>query len=140
MGTQFVTLVVSKHEISRAVNQSKSEKKLIGHVLLESGTIVKSQVKQALISQLKIRIGSIDGVETAAYEYVDGQGVRRPDAPNVDQVKLLFRGRFEHYMNRSKRENQVESHSDSGSFVRQKNRGRRWLNRFGLSLPQQGAW
>ncbi|MGB0589304.1 MAG: DUF4388 domain-containing protein [Myxococcota bacterium] len=140
MGTQFVTLGVSKHEISRAVNQSKSEKKLIGHVLLESGTIVKSQVKQALISQLKIRIGSIDGLETAEYEYVDGQGVRRSDAPNVDPVKLLFRGRFEHYMNRSKRENQVESHSYSGSFVRQRNRGRRWLNRFGLSLPQQGAW
>ena len=140
MGSQFVTLGISKHEISRAVNESKSEKKLIGHVLLESGSIIKSQVKQALISQLKIRIGSIDGLETANYEYTDAKGIRRPDAPNVDPVKLLFRGRFEHYLNRSKRENQVESNSFSGSFVRQRNRGRRWLNRFGLSLPQQGAW
>jgi hypothetical protein len=140
MGSQFVTLGVSKHEIGRAVNEGKSEKKLIGHVLLESGTIIKSQVKQALISQLKMRIGSIEGLETSDYEYIDGQGIRRSDAPNVDPVKLLFRGRFERYMNRSKRENQVEAHTYSGSFVRQRNRGRRWLNRFGLSLPQQGAW
>ena len=140
IGTQFSAIGVSKHEVSRVIAECKRTNKLMGQVLLASGTIIKSQVKQALIQQLKVRMGTLDGMDTGTYEYLDGQGRRRDDAPNVDPVKLLFRGRFEYYTSRSKRENAVESHALSSSFVRQRNRGRRWIARFGLNLPQQGIW
>jgi len=140
LGNQFPALGVSKHEVARAVTEATTTKKLIGQGMIASGSIIKSQLKQALIQQLKMRMGGLDGIDTATYEYIDGQGQRREDSPNVDPVKLFFRGRFEFYMGRSKRENAVDSHSVSGSFVRQRNRGRRWISRFGLSLPQQGVW
>lgn len=139
-GQILLAMGFHKMPVMKAIDEAASSGKRIGDILLENGTAVPAMLKQAAVTQLKMRIGGLDGFGDGTYAFKEMVPKMDAGAARVGAVKVLFRGRLDWYVKRASRANQMEANQYADADVRRTSLGRRWVTKLGLALPQQGLW
>ena len=141
LGTLLIHLKADARKVNEASIQARDTGVPMGQLLLDARAIEEIQLSRALVTQLKTRIGTLDGWETGNFEFQAGvPNVPIAHAPMVAPVRLLFLGRLDHYARMAQRSATKEEGPHTQHYVTPDPARERWVAKLGFKRDQLALW